>query len=258
MSLVNDLKEGRDLALDPTYTEAMRLVIGNPDLDKAFIGEMLALPSEGVLGQQYTPVDVDGIHWARKTVVGELAKSLETELLAIYHACQTNEPYEYTPEAVGKRRLKNMVLGYLMELSTDEARSLCLEQFKGASNMTDEIAAFTFIVDSGMDERSSVIEDFYQKWHGDELVLDKWFSAQALSSRKDVLDTMDALNEHPDFDLKTPNRVRSLISAFCSLNQVSFHHISGRGYEFLGRNIKALDPINPQIAAGLSKQLTPW
>ncbi|MDG1995634.1 MAG: aminopeptidase N C-terminal domain-containing protein, partial [Emcibacteraceae bacterium] len=60
------------------------------------------------------------------------------------------------------------------------------------------------------------------------------------------------------FDLKTPNRVRSLISVFCGLNQVSFHDKSGRGYEFLSKNIKALDPLNPQIAAGLAKQLTRW
>ncbi len=258
MSLVEALKQSRNLKLDENYIEAMRLVLTNPNLDKAFVGEMLALPSEGVLGQQQEIVDVDGIHWARKIVVGELARALEQEMLGMYHACQTNEAYEYTPDAVGKRRLKNMVLGYLMELGTEEARTICLEQFNSAGNMTDEIAAFTFIVDSDMSDREQAIEDFYQKWHSDELVLDKWFSAQALSSRKDALDTMDALNEHPDFDLKTPNRVRSLISAFCSLNQVSFHDASGRGYKFLGRNIKALDPINPQIAAGLSKQLTRW
>lgn len=258
LSLIQSLKQEKDLELDPDYIEAMRLVLNDENIDKAFKGEMLSLPSEGLLGQQQSPIDVDGTHWARKLVVGELSKSLEMDLIRIYNGCGTNAPYQYTPKEVGKRRLKNMVLGYLMELGTDEARSLCLEQFKNAGNMTDEIAAFTFIADSGMDERDAVIEQFYKKWSGDELVLDKWFSAQALSSRKDVLDRMDDLNNHPDFDIKTPNRVRSLISTFCALNQVSFHDKSGRGYEFLGRNIKALDPINPQIAAGLSKQLTRW
>lgn len=258
MSLIEKFKNGSDIDLDKNYIDAMRLVLGDDDLDRAFVGEMLSLPSEEVLGQKQTPVDVDGLHWARKLVINELARELEPELLRLYNACKTNEPYKYSPQEVGKRRLKNMVLGYLMERGTDEAQSICREQFLTASNMTDEIAAFTLIVNSDMDDRSNAIDTFYHKWNKDELVLDKWFSAQALSNRKGVLDRIEALNDHPDFDLKTPNRVRSLISVFCSLNQVSFHDISGRGYEFLGRNIIALDPINPQIAAGLSKQLTRW
>ncbi|MDA9553489.1 aminopeptidase N C-terminal domain-containing protein [Emcibacteraceae bacterium] len=115
-----------------------------------------------------------------------------------------------------------------------------------------------YLVDSESADREKVIDDFYDKWHKDQLVLDKWFSAQAMSTRSGVLDQMDEMNNHKDFDLKTPNRVRSLISVFCGLNQVSFHDNSGRGYEFLARNIKALDPLNPQIAAGLAKQLTRW
>jgi aminopeptidase N len=151
-----------------------------------------------------------------------------------------------------------MVLGYLMEVADEEVFALCKDQFYSSNNMTDEIAAFTFLVDSESPDREKAINDFYDKWNKDQLVLDKWFSAQAMSTRDGVLDQMDALNGHNDFDLKTPNRVRSLISVFCGLNQVSFHDKSGRGYEFLARNIKALDPLNPQIAAGLAKQLTRW
>ena len=99
---------------------------------------------------------------------------------------------------------------------------------------------------------------FYDKWCNDQLVLDKWFSVQAMSNRDDVIDVVEALRNHADFDLKTPNRVRSLVSAFCSSNQVAFHDKSGRGYEFLGTMIKELDPMNPQIASGLAKMLTRW
>ena len=258
LSMVEELKTGEKIALDSKFIEAIRLVLTDKSLDKAFIGEMLALPSEGVLGQKKTPVDVDGIHEARKLVVKELASALKKEMLATYRACLTDEPYAFSPEATGRRRLKNMVLGYLMEIADEEILDLCRVQFYSSNNMTDEIAAFTLLVDSESPERDKVIQDFYEKWHHDQLVLDKWFSAQAISTRTDVLDQMDMLNEHKDFDLKTPNRVRSLISVFCGLNQVRFHEKSGRGYQFLARNIKALDPINPQIAAGLAKQLTRW
>lgn len=244
--------------LDVEFVNAMRKVLTDKTLDKAFVGEMLALPSEGVLGQKMDTVDVDGIHEMRKLVVRELATALKQEMLAAYKECNTGEEYEFTPEAVGRRRLKNMVLGYLMEIADAEIYEICKNQFYSANNMTDEISAFTFLVNSESPDRDQAITDFYNKWHHDQLVLDKWFSAQAMSSREDVLERIDELNEHKDFDLKTPNRVRSLISVFCGLNQVRFHDKSGRGYEFLGRNIKALDPLNPQIAAGLAKQLTRW
>ncbi len=258
LALVDDLKAGQKLQLDDKYVDAIRLVLNDTSLDKAFAAEMLTLPSEGVLGQQKTPIDVDGIHEARKLVVKGLAQEFQGDLLRTFRECQTNEPYQYNPEAVGRRRLKNMVLGYLMEIADEDIIQLCSEQLYRAGNMTDEIASFTFLVNSDAPNREEAIESFYRKWKHDPLVIDKWFSAQALSTKGDVHDRVAALNKHPDFDLKTPNRVRSLISVFCSLNQVSFHDKSGRGYEFLVRNIKALDPLNPQIAAGLSKQLTRW
>jgi len=258
LNLVEDLKVGNKFELDLDYINAIGKVLNDKDIDKAFIGEMLSLPSEGILGQEMSPIDVDAIHKARKMVVQGLATSLKEDLMRVYKECNTNEVYRFSPQAVGRRRLKNMVLGYLMEIADEKILNICSQQFYFASNMTDEIAAFTFLVDSDTPGREEAIENFYDKWQADELVIDKWFSAQALSTRSDVLDQMDALNKHSDFDLKTPNRVRSLISVFCSLNQVSFHDKSGRGYQFLARNIKELDPINPQIAAGLAKQLTRW
>ncbi|MCP5382014.1 MAG: aminopeptidase N [Kordiimonadaceae bacterium] len=258
MKMIEDQKQGRAPMVDGSFINAMRLVLNDKKIDRAFIGEMLSLPSEGLLGQQKSPVDVDGIHWSRKHLIGSMAKALKDDLLRIYNECQTNEQYEYNSNATGRRRLKNMVLGYLMEIADKNIVKICNEQFHSATNMTDEIAAFTYLVDSNVEGREEAITKFYDKWHHDQLVLDKWFSAQALSSRSDVLDQVEFLNSHADFDLKMPNRVRSLISVFCALNQVSFHDKSGRGYQFLARNIKALDPLNPHIAAGLAKQLTRW
>ena len=258
LSVVGAINQGREPQVDTKYVDAMRLVLNDKSLDRAFTAEMLSLPSESVLGQQKKPTDVDGIHLARKVVIRTLAFAFRSDLLQVYEECQTNEAYQYNPEAVGSRRLKNVVLGYLMEIADRDIIKLCSEQLSTARNMTDEIASFSLLVNSEAECRKETIENFYIKWKHDPLVIDKWFSAQALSNRDDVLDQMDVLNNHPDFDFKTPNRVRSLISVFCGLNQVSFHNKSGRGYQFLARNIKVLDPINPQIAAGLTKQLTRW
>jgi aminopeptidase N len=89
-------------------------------------------------------------------------------------------------------------------------------------------------------------------------VLDKWFSIQAMAAREDVIEAVRALYSHPDFDLKNPNRARSLIGAFASGNPAYFHDASGEGYRFLADAVIALDPINGSIAARLIGPLGQW
>lgn len=254
--LIMSLVETGGEVVDPAFIEAIRSVLNDKNLDPAFVGEILALPSEGVLGQQKTPVDVDGIHRARELVRRELASALREEFLGIYKASTDSGPYEFTPDAVGRRRLKNMALGFLMELG--EGVELADGQFYAAKNMTDEISALGCLVNQGGDVREKALAHFYDKWHTDALVLDKWFSIQAMAKGSDVMEVVKALRGHGDFDLKTPNRVRSLVSVFCGLNPKAFHDLSGEGYKFLNGMIKELDPLNPQIAAGLTRPLTRW
>ena len=258
LGLVDDLAAHRALELDPKFINAIGKVLDDESLDNAFKAEILSLPSEAVLGQMRTPVDVDGIHAAREFVRGQLAHALENDFRAIYSLCEDSGAYEFTPEAVGNRRLRNIALGYLMELGDDEVCKLAIKQFMNADNMTNEIAALSTLVNSDCPARDGALETFYDKWKHEPLVLDKWFSVQATSRRADTLEMVRHLRRHPDFDIRTPNRVRSLVSAFCALNPVNFHDKSGRGYQFLGDILEELDPINPQISAGLVRPLTRW
>ena len=63
---------------------------------------------------------------------------------------------------------------------------------------------------------------------------------------------------HASFSIKTPNRVRALIGAFCSANQLRFHAKDGSGYTFLSDQVAQLNAINPQIAARFLTPLTRW
>lgn len=60
------------------------------------------------------------------------------------------------------------------------------------------------------------------------------------------------------FDLRNPNRVRSLVGNFASGNQVRFHDASGAGYRFLAEKVMALDPLNAQVAARMVTPLGAW
>jgi aminopeptidase N len=103
----------------------------------------------------------------------------------------------------------------------------------------------------------AALDIFYNRYRGNALVIDKWFSTQALSTRPDTLEAVEELLRHPDFAYSNPNRFRALVGAF-SVNQRAFHGSNGRGYAFLADQILALDPVNPQTAAKMVPPLGRW
>jgi aminopeptidase N len=124
--------------------------------------------------------------------------------------------------------------------------------------MTDVMAALRLLVDHGGAEGAQALDEFYRRWFREPLVLDKWFSVQATSSRPETLERVRHLMGHTDFSLRNPNRVRSLVGAFCTANQVRFHALDGGGYRFLADRVLELDPLNPQIASRLLKAMIRW
>jgi len=258
MALVDDIAAGRRLVLDQDFSTAMGKILHDPDIDRAFIAEVFSLPTEGVLGQHSAPINVDAIHQARNFVRRALAAAHRQQLKYLYHDCRAAQAYVFTPDAAANRRLKNLCLSYLMTLEEPDIVELCRQQLSSADNMTDEIAALSSLVNSDFPGRQSAIEQFYDKWQHDDLVLDKWFSVQAAAPKPETLDRVVALTRHKDFDLRTPNRVRAVVGPFCGMNLICFHDLSGSGYVFLGDIIEKLDPINPQIAARLVQSLGRW
>ena len=66
------------------------------------------------------------------------------------------------------------------------------------------------------------------------------------------------LMEHPDFDLRNPDKVRSLVGTFAGQNPLNFHREDGSGYRLLRQVVAELNSINPQIASRLLAPLTKW
>jgi aminopeptidase N len=66
-----------------------------------------------------------------------------------------------------------------------------------------------------------------------------------------------ALTKHPAYDVKNPNRVRSLVGAFAG-NHVRFHAADGSGYALVGETIRAVDSINPQVSSRMSAAFEAW
>jgi len=235
---------------------AVRETLTNKDLDPAFVAEAVLLPSEAFVGDQMKQVDPEAIHEAREALRGGLGGALEDVWRAAYAASAANR-YEYSPAAKGARRLRTIALAYVMAAGAPDAAMLAKRQYDEADNMTDRQGALGILVNGDAPERGAALGAFYGRYRDNALVLDKWFSAQALSMRPDTAAAVEALADHPDFTLANPNRLRALVGAF-SVNQRAFHDASGRGYRFLGRTILAADAINPQTAAKLVPPLGRW
>ena len=244
--------------LAPAFVEAFGRILDDPGLDGSLKAMALSLPGERLLGQELEVVDVDALHAAHVQATRELAEAHRGRLQETYERCRDDGPYVVDRASIDRRRLKNRVLAYLAALEEPETTSLVAEQLRTATSMTDAQAALFLLCDLDVPERDEALAAFHARWRDDPLVLDKWFAVQALSSLPDALERVQRLARHPDFTLRNPNRVRSLVGTFCAGNQVRFHAADGGGHRFLADHVLALDPLNPQVAARLASAFQPW
>ena len=258
LEMIEDRLAGVELDLPDTFVSAMRALLLDDAADPAFAAEALSLPSESNLADRMEVIAIEAVHEVREAVKATLALRLENEFARVYDANRARGPYRFDPESAGRRSLKNLCLGYLMELDDPALRSSCRHQLESADNMTDALAALACFANARAPEREELLGWFHERWHGDPLVLDKWFTLQATSRLPDSLRQARKLIEHPAFDIENPNRVRALIGAFCHANQRWFHDASGDGYRFLAEYVLAIDAFNPQVAARLLGAASRW
>lgn len=256
--LIEDLNQHRPLHLNALLVEAFHSLLTDEGDDLSYQALLLALPDESYLAGQMAVIDVDAIHHAREFVKTTLAFALQDDFKRVYLIHHRDESGKFHAGAVGRRRLKNACLNYLNQLESSDTYGLVAEQFEQARNMTDQMAALSAIVNSRHPAKADYLHRFYQQWRQEALVIDKWFALQASSSMPNTFATVQALMQHPAFDMKTPNRVRALIGAFSQANPVHFHAKNGDGYRFLADQVLALNSLNPQIASRMVTGFAQW
>ncbi|MCU7934653.1 MAG: aminopeptidase N [Candidatus Thiodiazotropha sp. (ex Dulcina madagascariensis)] len=258
LKLVSAYRGREPLDLAEGLVHAFREALSDEDADKVLLSEVLTLPSESALGDLMQVVDVEAIHHVREWLRHALASRLRQSLMWVYRQNTATAPYDIDSASIARRRLKNLALGYLMQLREPEINTLCMRQFETSDNMTDVMAALGCLVNADCLERERALAAFEAKWQNNPLVMDKWFSVQASSRLPGALQRVRELMRHPAFSLRNPNKVRSLIGVFCSTNITGFHAADGSGYDFLSEQVLALDPLNPQIAARMLRTMSRW
>ena len=255
---VEAIGAGRPMAIPTAFIEAMGRVLTNGSRDPAFAAECLQLPGESALAEQMEVADPDAIHAARKTLVVEIAKRYRTRFEGAFRHFTVPGAYSPDAHAAGRRALRNAALGYIMAVDDSTARALTFLEFRRSENMTDAMAALECLAGSAGAERERALSMFFDKWKDEALVVDKWFRVQATSDLPGAIGRIEKLVTHPAFDLKNPNRARSLLHAFATDNPSHFHAADGSGYRFVANHVIALDRINPQVASRLARSFDRW
>lgn len=241
-------------------SETLRQLLARfEEMDAALLAMMLDIPTENYLSEFYQKADPVRISRAREDLQNELAKTLSKPLLACYTALE-NHVSGMTGAAMSARALRNRALFLLLQLDNSEYRQLAEQQFIDAETMTDQFAALRALVHSPFAESAAekALAAFYQQWQQEALVVNMWLQVQATKASPDSLNKVKALLQHPAFDMRNPNKVRSVISAFCGQNFAGFHDASGAAYQFLAEQVAVLNQSNPQIASRLLTPLTHW
>ena len=241
-----------------TYRKAIGSIIDNAIADPAGTALLITVPSEKIIWECVKPIDPTAVHSARKWLKAEIGSAFHDPLRALYEKCLASGPFNPCAKDAGLRSLRNTALGYIASCDKAEGHELAYTHYKNADNMTDRWAGLAILNETDSDLRRKALNDFKNRFEGNELVLDKWFTLEAYHPYPQTISRVEQLLSHSKYDNQNPNRIRALVGAFATGNAIAFHDPSGLGYELLTNQIIKIDRFNPQTAARLMGAYQNW
>ncbi len=237
--------------LDKSLNKVLHNILNNPNLSPDFRALSFSLPSFAELLTEIDNTNPNILANAISFVQQQIGELLFDSWMEIYNLYLT---INYTFEDHAKRALKNIALFYIIKALNNKLNNpnslqlietMTLGQLHNADNMTDYIAVLTAINDTDIDLRNIIIDEFYQKWQDNELVMDKWFAICA-SSNLITIEQLNKLIVDKAFIATNPNKIYALLRTF-TMNGSKFN--SDAGYSFIADQVIAIDKFNPQVAS---------
>lgn len=242
-----EMVKNKRLEPDMNVIRALGSYLTQPGLDKAFLARAIVLPTEEDLVDRLDEVDIEAVKEARRVMRQAFADTYYADLLLLYRENKVSGAYKPDAESAARRAVRNVALGYL---ALTFHKDLVWAQYQAADNLTDRLSALSILVNNDLDDKDEALADFYNRYKGDDLVLNKWFAIQARAPKGDALEVVKGLINHPVFDYKNPNKVRAVIGAF-SGNLGAFNRADGEGYRFFAGQCALIDKLNPHLSARL-------
>lgn len=241
-------------------------------VDCGMLAYAMVLPLEDAIAGELTVVNFIEIHAARSLVQQLLARKFYTQLTNRYREL-TQKIKERScgkllldAASIGQRHLRNVILQLLCTIKeTPEeqktAAGLAAQHMQSATGMSDKYTALVELASmdgAGANARIEALKVFYDEADGYNLVVDKWFAAQALSDLPDAVNRVKKLMDHAEYSYHRPNRCKAVINSF-TMNYKAFHDESGKGYQLVGEAIAQLDRVNPNASSAIAaKRFIQW
>jgi aminopeptidase N len=260
VEMVKSLRKGERSTQRATgFIKALGAAIGDGNLEAAYRAELLKLPSQADIARTIgRNVDPGLIYRAHRQLMKLAGTALGSQLEDIYEEMRPSEKFSPDARSAGQRSLRNAALTLLTARGTDADNDRLADHFFKAGNMTDEAHGLMLFASTSGDGRDKAFRHFFDRWQHDHLVIDTWFAAQAMSPLRSAISQIKSLTRHPLFSLTAPNKVRALIGVFAMQNPVQFHRADGAGYEFVAKQVLAIDRFNPSIAARILGAFRIW
>ncbi len=255
---VGAIRRGETPHFDPAYAQTLAHLLNDND-DHAFVAQVFSMPSENDIAREIkSDIDPDAIYLARKGLRQAIGLGIGDDLRRAHHRLGSAHAYSPDAKSAGQRALRNTVLDLIVVGDPDAGLPLSHQCYRQADNMTDRIGALAVLAQYPGETRETALSHFAERFAHEALALDKWFALQACLAEHGTLDRVKSLMAHPGFSMTNPNRVRSLIGAFCMSNPTQFNRIDGAGYHFLADIVLMLDKTNPQVAARMLSAFRTW
>jgi len=222
--------------------------------DAMLAARLLDIPSAQELASAIQKdYDPELVKAQRESLYQQVADTFKDQWSALYKQLPI-DAYEDSAEARGKRALRNVILDMALTADVNDAAEWAEQQYNHASCMTERFGALKAMVNHQVANADNYLQDFYQRFQADDLVIDLWFSVQASANNVSV-HVIESLLMHEDFDWNTPNRVRSVVGAFSAQPTVLW---TQDGLDMYTGVIKKLDEANPVLASRLLQVLARW
>ncbi|WP_291360053.1 MULTISPECIES: aminopeptidase N [Acinetobacter] len=236
------------------YIEAMLNTL--PDLiqkDPLLASRLFDVPAEGYLGSRIdTDYNPAMIQEKRDALLHKLARAFGATAKEIYLGLDPELQSDFS-QAMGVRALKNIMLMLIARQGDESAFELAEQQYQNTGNMSERLGALRVLVWNDAPQAKAFLDDFYNRFKDEALALDQWFMLQA-AHPKATAETIKALTEHADYDLKVPNRIRA-VSGGLNANPVNTWSFGVQHYIELA---KYLDQKNPIVGSRLLQVLSRW
>lgn len=251
------LKDSRALKdLSEKVSNLMAFLLKNKKISDSEKALLLAVPPlSSFLPTLPAPINMDNVLSAYDRVVRTIALKMRRNWSDFLKAGKPETQAKYSVKDAGIRALYGLAMKIMSTFDDESNRKLFLELYKNADCMTDRMNALEALNAHADRYREEALQDFYQRFADQPLVIDKWFMLQSKDNIAGALERIEALTRLPAFQIRNPNRFRALVFTFMQSNPKLFHRADGSGYHFVIEQIRRIIRDNPQLSARMIRGL---